>query len=136
MVVYSKDSDNVNEQVVADKITEARGYNMVKLSKFHPMDYVCYRGWDLLNLIEIKCRSVPMAKYDTTMIGLDKVIYARNVKQHFDLNCFLFVQWTDQLGYISLNQPCNVDLGGRADRGDANDVGLYAYYDIERFKTL
>ena len=136
MVVYIKDSDDQNEQAVANKIKKARGYNMVKLNKFHPMDYVCYREWELLNLIEVKCRSVPMAKYDTTMIGLDKVIFARNLKQHFDISCFLFVQWTDQLGYISLNKPCKVDLGGRADRGDDNDIGLYAYFDITEFGTL
>lgn len=136
MVTYSKPSDDINEQSVADKIAKQRGYNLIKLNKFHPMDFVCYKGWDLVNLIEVKCRTFEMAKYDTTMIGLDKVTYARNLKQHYDIGCYLFVQWTDQLGYISLNEDCKLDLGGRTDRGDENDVGLYAFFDVERFRTL
>ena len=77
-----------------------------------------------------------MAKYDSMMIGMEKVLHARQVNKHFGVKSYLFVQWTDQLGYVCLEDDCTIDMGGRTDRNDPNDMSLYAYFDIDKFRGL
>jgi hypothetical protein len=134
--IYETKADKANEQKVAEKITAARGYMMEKLARMHQMDYAAFSTGGLKAFIEIKCRTNPMAKYPTTMCGMDKVLYARQVQQAFGIKSYLFVQWTDRLGYICMNEPCELDLGGRIDRNDPNDTGMYAYFDISKFKVM
>jgi hypothetical protein len=134
--IYETKADKANEQKVAEKITAARGYMMEKLARMHPMDYAAFSTGGLKAFIEIKCRTNSMAKYPTTMCGMDKVLYARQVQQAFGIKSYLFVQWTDRLGYICMDEPCELDLGGRIDRNDPNDTGMYAYFDVSKFKVM
>ena len=134
--IYETKEDVAKEEYVARRITEARGYMMVKLPRLSHMDYAAFTTEKMKAFIEIKCRKNTMARYDSMMVGMDKVLYARNVYQHFGINSFLFVQWTDALGYVSFQEDCTIDLGGRTDRGDPNDVNLHAYFDISKFRGL
>lgn len=134
--IYETKADKANEEKVAEKITAARGYMMEKLPRLHQMDYAAFSTEGIKAFIEIKCRTNPMAKYPTTMCGMDKVLYARHVYRSFGINSYLFVQWTDRLGYISMEEECEIDLGGRLDRNDPNDTGMYAYFDVMKFKEL
>ena len=132
--IYETKTDVANEERVAELITEKRGYMMVKLPRLAQLDYAAFTTDGLKALIEIKCRRNTMAKYDSMMVGMDKVLYARQINQHFGVKSYLFVQWTDQLGYVCLNEDCTIDMGGRTDRGDPNDIGLHAYFDIDKFR--
>lgn len=134
--IYETKADVANEERVAELITEKRGYMMVKLPRLAQLDYAAFSADGLKALIEIKCRRNTMTKYPTTMIGFDKVLYARQIYQHFGVRSYLFVQWTDQLGYVCLEDDCTIDMGGRKDRGNPNDMGLYAYFHIDKFKSL
>lgn len=133
---YYTKQDEANEEAVARLITQSRGYMMEKMKKMHPMDYAAFSTEGLKAFIEIKCRTNEMAKYDTTMCGMNKLVFAHQVKERFGINSYLFVQWTDRLGYISMDEHCELDLGGRIDRGDPNDTGMYAYFDVSKFKEL
>jgi hypothetical protein len=126
----------MNEQKVAEKIVAARPYMLQKLPRLHPMDYVAIEEGKIKAFIEIKCRTFPMAKYDTTMIGFQKVSYARNIYRDFGVKSFLFVQWTDELAYVCLNKECSLSVGGRTDRNDPQDVGVYAFFPVSDFKGL
>lgn len=133
---YETNKDVANEKNVAEKIAAARGYMMVKLPPMHPMDYAAFSTEGIKAFIEVKCRNVDKAKYDTMMIGMEKVLWARQVKQSFGISCFFFVQWEDALGYISLNADCEIDIGGRSDRGDPLDMGMYCYFQTSEFMEL
>lgn len=134
--IYETKADVANEEAVARLITEARGYMMVKLPRLNQMDYAAFTTDGLKALIEIKCRRNTMAKYDSMMIGMEKVLHARQVYKHFGVKSYLFVQWTDQLGYVCLEDDCTIDMGGRTDRNDPNDMSLHAYFDIDKFRGL
>ena len=133
---YETDKDVANEKDVADKIAAARGYMMVKLPPMSKMDYAAFSTEGIKAFIEIKRRNVVKAKYDEMMIGLEKVMWARQAKEMFGISCFFFVQWEDALGYISLNADCEIDIGGRSDRNDPLDMGMYAYFKTSDFKEL
>lgn len=133
---YYTKQDEENEEAVAKIITQSRGYMMEKMKKMHPMDYAAFTTDGLKAFVEIKCRTNPVAKYPTTMCGMNKVIFARQVQQAFGIKSYLFVQWTDRLGYICMDEPCELDLGGRIDRNDPNDTGMYAYFDVSKFKVM
>lgn len=134
--IYETKADVANEEAVARKIGEARGYMMVKLPPRNQMDYAAFSTEGLKALIEIKTRNVLKNKYDSMMIGMEKVLFARQVHQHFGVKSFFFVQWNDELGYVSLNEECTLDMGGRTDRGDPQDMGLHAYFETSKFKGL
>jgi hypothetical protein len=134
--LYETGTDRVNEQKVADKISAARPYELCKLPRLHAMDYVALQDNKVKAFIEIKCRNVAKHKYPTTMVGFEKVAEARNIYREFGVKSFLFVQWTDELGYICLNRDCSLELGGRWDRGDPQDVSVYAFFPVDEFKVL
>ena len=135
-VIYETDADKLNEQKVAERIVAARPYSLHKLPPRHAMDYAAIDENGIRAFVEIKCRTFEMGKYPTAMIGMDKVLYARNIYHHFGINSFLFVQWTDKLAYVSLQNDCTLAMGGRTDRSDPQDVGVYAFFAVDQFKGL
>ena len=78
---YETDKDVANEKDVADKIAAARGYMMVKLPPMSKMDYAAFSTEGIKAFIEIKRRNVVKAKYDAMMIGMEKVMWARQAKR-------------------------------------------------------
>ena len=86
--------------------------------------------------LKLSAAHLRSAKYPTTMCGMDKVLYAWQVYQHFGVKSFLFVQWTDELAYISMNNDCTLAIGGRAERNDPQDTGVYALFAVDEFKGL
>lgn len=133
---YETDADLMNEKDVANKIASARGYMMQKLAPMSRMDYAAFSTEGLKAFIEIKRRKVLRSKYDTVMLGMEKVLWARQVSKHFGVKSYFFVQWNDVLGYVCLDNDCELDMGGRTDRGDPLDVELLAYFKISDFKEL
>lgn len=133
---YETSNDRSNEQEVADVIGAARGYMMEKLPPMSKMDYAAFSTEGLKAFIEIKRRKVAKGKYDTMMIGMEKVLWARQVSQSFGIKSYFFIQWDDALGYVCLDNECELDLGGRTDRNDPLDMGMHAYFKTSDFKEL
>ena len=79
---YETDADLMNEKDVANKIASARGYMMQKLAPMSRMDYAAFSTEGLKAFIEIKRRKVLRSKYDTVMLGMEKVLWARQVSKH------------------------------------------------------
>lgn len=134
--IYETGEDKLNEQKVAEQIVAARPVILQKLPPRHAMDYAAMGDNGIKFFLEIKCRTFEKAKYPTTMVGMDKVLYARQVYKHLGIKSFLFVQWTDELAYISMNNDCTLAIGGRADRNDPQDTGVYAFFAVDEFKGL
>ena len=134
--IYETQADRMNEQDVANRIAASRGYMMEKLPPMSKMDYAAFSTEGLKAFIEIKRRKVLRSKYDTMMIGMEKVLWARQVSKHFGIKSYLFNQWDDVLGYVCLDNRCELDMGGRSDRGDPLDTGIYAYFKTSEIKEL
>lgn len=94
-----------------------------KLSKFHCMDYNCENDY-----IELKSRRFNHNKYETTMIGINKIQFAQSNKDKniyflfaFDDGCYMYK--------FDSNDKFETTIGGRQDRGK-KEYKLYYYIPI------
>jgi hypothetical protein len=68
------------------------------------------------------------------MISADKIARIRMLSSVSGIPSFLFVAWTDTVGYINLaDTPDYTAIGGRRDRGDPQDIEVLLHYSVDRF---
>lgn len=108
----------------------------VKLPNHQRLDFALLQRGNIKAFVEIKCRTFESSRYKDTMLHLDKVMAARDLSKHTGLDSYLIVQWTDRLATINFAEDFDVGFGGRRDRGDSQDVGLVAHFEISKFKEL
>lgn len=102
---------------------------LMKLSKFHPFDYCWNNIW-----FEIKSRRFNHDKYNTTMVGYNKIEYVRRNKLTDVYFVFVF---EDGDYYYKFNPDDKFDtfIGGRNDRNKA-EYKKYYYIPITKFIKL
>jgi hypothetical protein len=98
--------------------------DLIKLSTFHPMDFISGN-----NYFEIKSRRFSHNKYKTTMVGKNKIEYAKKVCK--DKNSFFIFVFEDGIYYYiyDINDNFLSTIGGRNDRGK-DEYKLYYYIPI------
>jgi hypothetical protein len=133
--VYETSADRANQEIVKVKIEMLLKQPLTALPPRHCFDYAATRQGQVTQLIEVKCRTNPVNQYPTFMLCLEKFINAAN---HCQINQYittsLWVQWTDALGSIDMLQPFeDWRIGGRADRGDSQDMGIVVHIPIQDF---
>lgn len=92
---------------------------LIKLSKFHTMDFKSDNKY-----FEIKSRRFNHNKYETTMIGKNKIDYAQ--KYNDNTYYFIFV-FEDGIYYYkyNINDKLECYIGGRKDRGKSEYKPYY-----------
>ena len=100
-------------------------------------DLLDRHDWDKKIHLEIKSRRVRMNQYNSTMVGMNKINYARLLYEAGHTIYFVFV-FTDGAYYWKFNNN-GVDfytaMGGRGDRG-ATERKLYAYIPISNLLPI
>ncbi len=132
---YERPQDLANEQHVAG-VMDNLGYGLEKLPMQYRMDFAIFKDGDCLGFAEVKARTFEMNKYPTVMISLSKVLAARYLTQHTGLPCYLIVKYIDVIVRLDFADPFVLRMGGRADRGDAQDRDVCAFYSTERFTVV
>lgn len=91
-------------------------------------------------LLEVKCRNCASTTYKTYMLSMRKVRegldHAALIKQGAFL---LVVEWTDGLFVCDVGEAIehwHVDIGGRADRGDSQDIEPVVHIPVNRFHRI
>lgn len=137
---YESEQDRQAERDVIEVVTSKLGADYRKLPITYGLDFAVHkldrasRPWFFA---EVKVRSFPMHKYQTSVVNLDKVMAAKELHDVTKLPCYLVVKWScGRLGTIDFSALYRVGYGGRTDRGDWQDQGLVAHYDIEGFNLL
>jgi len=84
--------------------------------------------------VELKARNCEYKKYSDTMIGMNKIEFA---KANPDKECYFCFLFTDGLYYWKYNEDdkLNYRSGGRFDRG-YNEIKQYAYIPINLLKNI
>lgn len=116
----------LNEDYIKDVICSH--FNLQHLNKldiFNTMDFQCDN-----NYFEIKSRNCNHNKYDTTMIGYNKINFAKRFPQY---NCYFVFVFTDGDYYYKYNPEDKFEtgIGGRNDRGKA-EYKKYCYIPIDK----
>ena len=139
--VYERDSDLQRERAAIEQIEGLWGLRFEKTPRFYAIDFcivnsmgrVC--GW-----VEIKGKTFPKNTYPTFFTSVEKLLRLLRMSQFTGLPAYLVCCWQDGVFFI---QPTPMDcrtyaikIGGRTDRGDADDVEPVAHIPIEHFKPV
>lgn len=143
---YETQSDLKREEEVAEILAEQWGVVAKKLPRFYHFDYalcdyipdVNYNEqWPIKAMVEIKNRTVVSHRYDTVIIGLDKLMEADKVARVSDCMILLVYRFTDRICYYQIGQEkLDLTMGGRRDRNDKEDHNPVVHIPIEKFKIL
>jgi hypothetical protein len=110
---------------------------LIKLQVRDAFDYAATRGKNITAFVEVKTRTNPMHKYPTYMISMTKVMNANAVFMSTGTPSLLVVKWTDCMGWVQLNQnKFTLEIGGRRDRHDAQDIEPVCHISIDLFKVI
>ena len=102
-------------------------------------DYTLERDSKIVGWCEIKCRNIRSSDYDTSNIGLIKLMGLRDLARHTALPVFLCIRWNDMDGYIDIGstiRDLEFVMWGRKDRNDASDMQPYVQIPIKEFIQL
>ena len=135
--IYETAQDRDNEEEIAKHIAERYNAKAIKAKRLYGLDWFFEREGYVVGMVEIKARKCASSDYATYMISADKIARIRMLSSVSGIPSFLFVAWTDCMGYINLaDQPDFTAVGGRRDRGDDQDVEALLHYQIDRFIRL
>ncbi len=110
---------------------------MVKLPIRYCLDYAALRNKKIVAFVEIKHRTNKIHAYPTYMLSLAKVQAAKRLAEDVKVPSFLVVQWIDALGTTNLaNCKFSVEMGGRIDRKDSQDVEPVAHINLAEFNKF
>jgi len=119
-----------NEERVMPVLERTFNENFEKTPKYHPLDFKGRGCW-----VEVKTRTFPVAKYETTMLPFSKIEYAQKCENSV---YFVFV-FTDGIYYI-LYDPAvfstfSVNVFQRTARSDHFDTPQNYIYIPTRLLT-
>jgi hypothetical protein len=133
---YESQADRDRETLVKMRIEEITGAALIKLPPRDSFDYAVTKKGLITGLVEIKCRTIPSTLHETYLIDVHKLRNAASYAAiHPDIDCRLWVQWTDVLGCIDMTIPhTEWMVGGRSDREDPQDISICSYIPIKEFQ--
>ena len=134
--LYESQKDLDEERKIAQFFAEKFDCTFSKMPIRYGLDYAIVRGRKVCGFAEFKSRTNALERYDTYMLSLGKVVSAHTLTQATTLPSFLMVKWTNAIGYISLSTPYEIEMGGRNDRADWQDVEPVAHFKIKDFKLF
>lgn len=132
---YQTEDDLRREREVASVIERAYGLKAIKLPDHARADFLLHRDGTAKSVIEVKCRNVSSAKYDTYMISKGKYDALLGWAA-MGLKAAIVVRWTDTIGIVRVPVEHSEDVGGRTDRGDARDIETVVHIPIDCFKLI
>jgi hypothetical protein len=106
-----------------------RMFNDEKIDKQkNPYSVMDFKGHNLF--IELKKRNCLLSKYESSMIGFNKIQFCSRLYDYID--CYFFFQYDDFLVYYKYDNShfFQVSDGGRCDRGEV-ESSKYVYIPIE-----
>lgn len=136
--IYETSLDLENEKSIAEVIEDACDLSLRKLSMKYFLDFIAFRNGKAVAVVEVKKRHNNHDTYPTLILSLAK--YNRGVEFYrvnglkfifavqFDDGCF-FYEYQD-------GDKFQVELGGRFDRSDAEDIEPVVHIPILRMKKI
>jgi len=133
--LYETDWDLARERELVTRFGELTNSVPIKLPISAHADYLMVRDREAKAVVEVKCRTNKRLAYDTYMISQHKY-EGLSSWEGYGLRPILLVSWKDSVGYVKLPCPHKISIGGRTDRGDAQDVETVAHIAISAFTLI
>lgn len=128
----NKNKDEISVLKIKDKFDSIYKTNLQKTEEFHPFDL---KDKENKFVVEVKKRNNNHDKYNTTMIGYNKYIKARQyIKRNY--NVYFVFDFLDGVYYYKYNNEIYTPkYGGRHDRGE-NEIKKYIWVNIKELKKI
>ena len=138
--IYENESSLKNEAGTAFEVEKAWGCKLIKLPIKNQIDFLMKdKAGNSRAFVEVKNRACKRHQYPTYMISLHKWVAGMNNANYLCMEFVLVVNWDDEIGYLKCKsnlEGITVNMGGREDRGDAQDIEPVVHIPIYLFKTL
>ena len=135
---YETQIDLDNEKSICKRIEAACGMHLRKMSIKYSLDFIGFRNGKAVAVIEVKKRHNSYSRYPTLILSLAK--YNRGVEFYRvnDLKFIFCVQFEDGYFFYEYQNEdkFDVQIGGRTDRNDAEDIEPVVHIPIVRMKKL
>lgn len=139
--IYETDANRLAENEFLMKLAAPLGCNrVVRVTKrLYPVDALGYVGNRVHAFIEAKIRTNTVEAYATYMLSLEKFSKGAWLADCCNSEYVVAVQWANAFGCWRrsdprINQPV-IAMGGRTDRGDADDIEPVVHLPIEEFNV-
>jgi hypothetical protein len=125
---YESADDRAGEWAAVDAAFGPLGLRCVKLPRAYEVDFGVLRGDVLMGVCEVKVRS---RAYETVMLSLHKAQALRRFARE-GMRAWLLLSLPTGLyaRRIAPDEQLDVRLGGRADRGDWQDIEPAAHFPV------
>jgi len=140
--IYENEASLKDEAGTAFEIEKAWKVDLVKMPMKNKIDFLMKnKKGESRAFVEVKNRACKRHKYPTYMISLDKWVSGLNMGFYTNIPFILVVNWDDEIGFLDCRKVvkeklAEVNMGGRADRGDAQDIEPVVHIPIYLFETL
>ena len=137
--IYESSRDRENQERVARKLEIAWKVKLKATEQLHFADYWVRKGGALVGIVEIKCRlGYYSTSFPTLMIGTRKILNSQEYIADSDLKFILVPQWKDGIFWrrILSDTTFKVEVGGRKDRGDPQDMEECFFIPVSSFKKV
>lgn len=136
--IYETQYDLDNEKSISEVIQSVCNLSLRKLSMKYFIDFIAFRNKKAVAVVEVKKRNNNHDTYPTLILSLAK--YNRGV-EFFKVNGLKFifaVQFNDGCFFYKYKDGDRfaIELGGRTDRKDAEDIEPVIHIPINRMKKL
>lgn len=127
----------MNEDEVIRQFAASRNAMAVRMPLKSAIDWSLQAGPHITGWVEIKCRKVARDVYPTLILSAHKYINAMQMRNMFDIPLLIVVRYTDGLYFWEVDgRKLDVRHGGRADRGDWQDVEPVVHIPVELFEKI
>lgn len=128
------------EGELADRVGAVWDCTLRAFPAFSPIDWYAERQRRIVGLAELKTRRHVRGTYATVHVALRKWQALAQAEAALGVRGVFVIAWTDALGWASVwtlaRHATGIVLGGRTDRGLANDVEPMLDVALEAFAPL
>ena len=135
---YETAATRAKELEVCNRLA-ADGLHFQKLAPKDVLDFGISRDDQLVAFLEVKSTSYPSTKYRTFRMSMAKFLRMKTIHATTGRQTALVVCYTDKTLRLWINgtvAPEFLEMGGRWDRADSEDVEPLAHFPVEDFKEL
>lgn len=134
--IYENGEDRRKERKVADALEKTWNCGAIQLGFGYAADLLLFYKNKAVCWGEVKCRNVDFGVYPTLYLSFQKMCNLQNIHTVSGLPVLVIANYNDGIYWHKLKPPYQIEIGGRRDRGDPNDIEPLAVIPMESFKKL
>ena len=103
----------------------------------YPLDYLCKRNGRTVAFVECRKRKKPFGFYPTVYCSMKKVMFGRDVINHFGIPVIFLVKFSDNvIATVQFDEDGFVDMQKVNFRDDVYDLEPVMNWKIEKFRII